>query len=133
MRFSLGGRNNYQEIFVYYSSFTDIFEEGGFDSTPFHQGFGVQTIYNIPKPAYRAFQLLHATGDERVYVAPYKYRCFANTLNLYSSTNVDILVTTNSTHLVILASNFDYATESLTEQTFCVNIKGKLTAFHVVT
>ena len=29
-----------------------IFEEGGFISTPFQEGFGLQTIHGIPKPSY---------------------------------------------------------------------------------
>jgi len=44
-------------------SFSDIFEEGGFNSIPFNAGYGLQTIYNIDKPAFRAFELLHETGD----------------------------------------------------------------------
>ncbi|KAH3743385.1 glycoside hydrolase family protein [Pelomyxa schiedti] len=93
-------------------TFTDIFEENGLDSVPFHQGFGVQTIYGIPKPAYRAFQLLHATGDSR----------FDVTYDNVSET-VDVLATKNSTHLVILATNFDYATETLGTKSICITIK----------
>jgi len=93
-------------------TFTDIFEEGGFLSTPFHQGFGINTIINVPKPAYRAFELLHATGDKRYAV---DYDPAAKT--------VDVLVTTNSTHMIILATNFDYATEALVSKDICITIK----------
>jgi xylan 1,4-beta-xylosidase len=41
-----------------YWTFSDIFEEQGFSSLPWQQGFGVQTIYAVPKPVYRAFQFL---------------------------------------------------------------------------
>jgi hypothetical protein len=34
-------------------TFSDIFEEGGFESVPFHQGFGMMTIHKVPKPVYR--------------------------------------------------------------------------------
>ena len=44
--------------------FTDIFQENYFPSIPFHGGFGLQTIHGIPKPTYRAFELLHHLGDE---------------------------------------------------------------------
>lgn len=39
-------------------TFTDIFEECGLSSVPFHGGFGLLNIHGIPKPSYRAFQLL---------------------------------------------------------------------------
>jgi xylan 1,4-beta-xylosidase len=50
-------------------TFTDIFEEGYFPSVPFHGGFGLLTLHGIPKPTYRAFELLHRLGTERLPVA----------------------------------------------------------------
>ncbi len=47
-----------------YWTFSDIFEENYFPSVPFHGGFGLLNIHGIAKPAYRAFQILHALGDE---------------------------------------------------------------------
>src|SRR6185503_6037497 len=47
-----------------YWTFSDIFEENYFSSAPFHGGFGLVNIYGIPKPAYRAYQLLHRLGNE---------------------------------------------------------------------
>lgn len=47
-----------------YWTFSDIFEENYFSSAPFHGGFGLLNIYGIPKPTYRAFELLHKLGDE---------------------------------------------------------------------
>lgn len=47
-----------------YWTFSDIFEENYFSSVPFHGGFGLLNIYGIPKPAYRAYQLLHELGEE---------------------------------------------------------------------
>jgi xylan 1,4-beta-xylosidase len=46
-----------------YWIFSDIFEENYFSSKPFHGGFGLLNIYGIPKPAYRAYELLHHLGD----------------------------------------------------------------------
>lgn len=45
-------------------TFSDIFEEGGLWSTPFGgpQQWGLLDIYGVPKPSYRAFQLLHRSG-----------------------------------------------------------------------
>lgn len=47
-----------------YWTFSDIFEENFFPSIPFQGGFGLQNVHGIAKPAHRAFQLLHALGDE---------------------------------------------------------------------
>jgi xylan 1,4-beta-xylosidase len=55
------------DIFAWWT-FSDVFEEGGQQSVPFNQGYGLQTIYNIPKPSFKAFELLHETGDERAHV-----------------------------------------------------------------
>lgn len=45
-------------------TFSDIFEENYFSSTPFHGGFGLQTVYGTPKPTYRAMQILNRLGDK---------------------------------------------------------------------
>ena len=47
-----------------YWTFSDIFEENYFSSIPFHGGFGLMNIYGIPKPSYRAYELLHRLGNE---------------------------------------------------------------------
>ena len=44
-------------------TFSDIFEENYFPSVPFHGGFGLLNLHGIPKPTYRAFELLHQLGD----------------------------------------------------------------------
>ncbi|MGA9851892.1 MAG: glycosyl hydrolase [Gammaproteobacteria bacterium] len=49
-------------------TFSDIFSENYFSSVPFHGGFGLLTIDGIAKPTYRAFQLLHRLGNERLAV-----------------------------------------------------------------
>ena len=51
-----------------YWTFSDIFEENYFPSVPFHGGFGLLNIHGIAKPAYRAFELLHALGTEMLAV-----------------------------------------------------------------
>ena len=45
-------------------TFSDIFEENYFPSRPFHGGFGLLSLHGIPKPNYRAFELLHRLGEE---------------------------------------------------------------------
>jgi xylan 1,4-beta-xylosidase len=49
-------------------TFSDIFEENYFPSIPFHGGFGLLNLHGVAKPAYRAFQLLHHLGHERLLV-----------------------------------------------------------------
>ena len=49
-------------------TFTDLFEEVYFDSTPFKGKFGLLTIHGIAKPTYRAAQMLHGAGTERFQV-----------------------------------------------------------------
>lgn len=46
--------------------FSDTFEEHLPYPEEFHGGFGLQTQHGIPKPAYRAMQLLGRTGDQRL-------------------------------------------------------------------
>lgn len=47
---------------------SDLFEENYFPSMPFHGGFGLLSLHGIAKPAYRAYQLLHALGTEQLLV-----------------------------------------------------------------
>ena len=49
-------------------TFSDIFEENYFPSKPFHGGFGLLNLHGIPKPVYRAFELLHSLGNETLLV-----------------------------------------------------------------
>ncbi|MEO8755718.1 MAG: beta-xylosidase, partial [Casimicrobiaceae bacterium] len=49
-----------------YWTFTDIFEENYFPSAPFHGGFGMMNLYGVPKPIYRAMQMLRALGDRQI-------------------------------------------------------------------
>ncbi len=49
-------------------TFTDIFEENYFPSVPFHGGFGLLTVHGVPKPTYRAYELLHRLGTEQLVV-----------------------------------------------------------------
>ena len=51
-----------------YWTFSDVFEEQGVVKTPFYGGYGLIAAYDIPKPAYNAFKLLHKLGDKRIAV-----------------------------------------------------------------
>jgi xylan 1,4-beta-xylosidase len=47
-------------------TFSDLFEENYFPSNPFHGGFGLLNLHGIPKPTYRAFELLHRLDGDRL-------------------------------------------------------------------
>jgi xylan 1,4-beta-xylosidase len=52
-----------------YWTFSDVFEEQGVVKTPFYGGYGLIAERGIPKPALRAFQLLHRLGDKRLTIS----------------------------------------------------------------
>jgi xylan 1,4-beta-xylosidase len=49
-----------------YWTFTDIFEEPGPRSTPFHGGFGMFNYQDLPKPSFFAYKFLHQLGDTQL-------------------------------------------------------------------
>ena len=46
-----------------YWTFTDIFEEAGPRTTPFHGGFGLLNYQDLPKPSFFAYKFLNQLGD----------------------------------------------------------------------
>jgi xylan 1,4-beta-xylosidase len=46
-----------------YWTFTDIFEESGPRTTPFHGGFGLFNYQDLPKPSYFVYKFLNQLGD----------------------------------------------------------------------
>jgi xylan 1,4-beta-xylosidase len=52
-----------------YWTFSDVFEEQGVVKTPFYGGYGLIAERGIPKPALRAFQLLHRLGEKRLAIS----------------------------------------------------------------
>jgi len=49
-----------------YWTFTDIFEEPGPRTTPFHGGFGLINYQDIKKPAFRAYEYLNKLGPKKL-------------------------------------------------------------------
>jgi xylan 1,4-beta-xylosidase len=56
--FSLQGVANLPTLS--YWAVSDVFEEGGFEAAPWHNGYGITTNQGVPKPVYRAFEMLAA-------------------------------------------------------------------------
>ncbi|HTY85309.1 MAG TPA: hypothetical protein VMB19_13895 [Silvibacterium sp.] len=91
-----------------YWTFSDVFEEQGVIKTPFYGGYGIVAERGIPKPAFRAFELLHDLGDERL-----------------AEPENDALVTRrNDGSLVIALWNLVEPEATGPEKTFKLDIKG---------
>ncbi len=90
---TIGGNLGLVDFYSYWT-FSDIFEESGFSTIPFHGGFGLLSIHGIPKPSYRAFQLLSRLDGERLEVAVDRVR-----------PTVDCVASRTKEGLTILISN----------------------------
>ena len=77
-------------------TFSDIFEENYFPSEPFHGGFGLLSLHGIPKPAYRAFQLLRDLGHERLLVDGLHHTIDVSVVRDAASNAVTILLTNHA-------------------------------------
>jgi xylan 1,4-beta-xylosidase len=96
-----------------YWTFSDIFEESGFSSIPFHGGFGLLNIHGIPKPSYRAFQLLSRLRGERLEV----------TVDQEVST-VDCVATHGREGLTILISNHQIPLSPIRAEQIRLSVSG---------
>jgi xylan 1,4-beta-xylosidase len=94
-----------------YWAFSDIFEEEGFASAPFHGGFGLLNIHGIPKPAFRAFQLLRNMGHERLAV---RWEGPSSTL--------EVAATRSDTGISILVSNHDVPRSDIRPETISIEL-----------
>lgn len=94
-----------------YWTFSDIFEENYLSSIPFHGGFGLLNINGIPKPAYRAYELLHKLGDQS----------FAVT-GQHSTT--DLWVTKKDKIISIIITNFSLPKHAVKKEDVVLSIKG---------
>jgi xylan 1,4-beta-xylosidase len=93
-------------------TFSDIFEENYFSSKPFHGGFGLLTIHGIPKPSYRAMQLLHVLGNERLPVEG-------------SHPTVDAwAVRGNADHVDLLLTNHAFPRHDIATETITWHVQG---------
>jgi len=52
-----------------YWTFTDIFEEAGPRTTPFHGGFGLLNLQGLPKASFYAYQFMNRLGDRELVCA----------------------------------------------------------------
>jgi xylan 1,4-beta-xylosidase len=93
-------------------TFSDLFEESGQYSAPFHGGFGLQNIYGIPKPTYRVFEIFHQLGTERL------------TVTGASESTVETLSVRSDSDLTLLVYNHNIPDAEIHEEEVRINLKG---------
>ena len=76
-------------------TFSDIFEERNFPTVPFHGGFGLLNLQGVPKPTYRAFELLHQLGERQSLVDGLHETVDCNVIQRESS--LSVLLTNHTT------------------------------------
>ncbi len=94
-----------------YWTFSDIFEENYFSSIPFHGGFGLMNIYGIPKPSYRAYELLHHIGTESLLVEG-------------THKTLDVWITRKNRQIFVLITNSALPKHPIKTETAKITIKG---------
>lgn len=94
-------------------TFSDIFEECGLSSVPFHGGFGLLNIHGIPKPSYRAFQLLSRLSGDRLEIV----------INEGSPT-VDCIASHSQESMTILISNHQVPLSPIQPERISLTVKG---------
>jgi Glycosyl hydrolases family 39. len=109
---TLADNQGLTDIYSYFA-FSDIFEEMQTSSLPFHGSFGLLNIYGVPKPVYRAFQILHEAGTERLPVEGGESRTL-EALALKKGTE----------KLDIILHNHNIPLSPIKEETACVTVKG---------
>jgi xylan 1,4-beta-xylosidase len=93
-------------------TFSDLFEEGGQFSAPFHGGFGLQTIHGIPKPTYRVFEMLHRLGNERLRV------------DSRADSTVEILAVKGEASLALIVYNHNIPGAEIHAEEISITLKG---------
>jgi xylan 1,4-beta-xylosidase len=93
-------------------TFSDLFEEGGQFSAPFHGGFGLQTIHGIPKPTYRVFEMLHRLGNERIPVAG------------GADSTVEMLAVKGAENLTLIVYNHNIPGAEIRAEEVAITLKG---------
>lgn len=93
-------------------TFSDLFEEAGQFSAPFHGGFGLQNVYGIPKPTYRLFEILHGLGNERLPVEGGE------------NSTVEILAVNNYSELTLLVYNHDIPGSDIHSEDIVIKVAG---------
>ncbi|HHW49244.1 MAG TPA: beta-xylosidase [Clostridiaceae bacterium] len=103
-----------QGLVNFYSfwTFSDIFEELSFPSMPFHGGFGLLNLHGVPKPSYRAFELMHNIGTERLPVVS------------EAESDVEVLAVKGDNKLSIIVHQYNIPRSPAKEENVRIAVKG---------
>ncbi|EGG19846.1 beta-xylosidase-like protein [Cavenderia fasciculata] len=99
------------DIFSWWT-FSDVFEEQGQQSVPFNEGFGLQTIYNIAKPSFKAFELLHETGNLRY-----------NTTGSHPTAGILVTNSWNKNEVLVLVYNHNIPDAPMDTETLAITLE----------
>eukprot|EP00762_Andalucia_godoyi_P005587 ANDGO_00547.mRNA.1 Beta-xylosidase len=103
-----------------YWTFTDVFEEGGQESIPFDSdSFGMQTIHGVPKPIYRAFELLNQASSQQFQTV--QSPSMANSQVVSFSVLADPAKKFGKSAVVYL-TNFDIKGQAITNQSVTITV-----------
>ena len=92
-------------------TFTDIFEENYMPATAFQGGFGLVTMQGVPKPSFRAFELLHRLGNEALLVSG-------------SHETVDVWVVRGRDAITVLLTNHVLPRHPIERETVQIQLSG---------
>ena len=94
-------------------TFSDIFEECGLSSLPFHGGFGLMNLHGIPKPSYRAFQLLSYINGDRLEMDVHEV-----------SSTLDCFASQDQEGMTILIANHQIPLSPIRAERIRITVKG---------
>ena len=115
--------NNAKQPLLQWLSFwciSDIFEENGFESAPFHDGFGTLTTRGIPKPVFRAFELLQNYSSNTTFKTigvKNTTNGINNTIEMYTFRNKDV----DQNRYSIFIANWNYLNGTAGGNNFSIN------------
>jgi xylan 1,4-beta-xylosidase len=95
-----------------FRSMTDIFDEDGFPTNPFHGGSGLLNIYGIPKPAFHAFDFLNQLEGGQIAV------------KREHPTKVEVLAFKSESRIQLLVYLHDVPFSPMKEEILTVEISG---------
>ncbi len=104
-------------------TFSDIFEEEGFCDIPFHGGFGLLNINQIPKPSYRAFEILCGLGTQFIKVS-----------GRHETVDVFVVIDERKNEASLIATNHNLPHKPIEREKVRVRIKSKyaLSEFNII-
>ena len=114
-------------------SYSDLFEEDGMNSQPWHNGYGIMTNNGVPKPVYRMFEMLKALPVQAVPITVSQTATLndkiINRIGSISAGQVDIVVAIdtslgNEVAVTAIMNNFDVPGFNVSDKTVQLTFSG---------